>query len=264
MHNDDAFDHLVRFLARLAEWPADRPASHERRPYGCDVWVPSVAWDFWRSRLTVHEGNTLQESHLSPFYDAAWDLCRLGVLRPGEFAPRGQSINKGFSGDGYSVTAFGRQWLLDAVQRPTSDPGRLAEILQGFAKRFGDGYQQRAAEAVRCYRTTNYLASCAMAGAAAESILLAVAIAKMGDEHKVLAEYHSSGGRNRTKRRIVGNVAQGLATQFESATQILHYWRDDASHGTFTTISEIEAHTSLSQLLRLAQLASDHWPRLTI
>ena len=102
-----------------------------------------------------------------------------------------------------------------------------------------------------------------MAGAAAESVLLAVAIAKVGDERTVLAEYHTSNGRNRIKRRIVGNVAQGIATQFENATQILHYWRDDAAHGTFTNISEVEAYTSLSQLLRLAQFASDHWQQLT-
>jgi len=42
------------------------------------------------------------------------------------------------------------------------------------------------------YRTSNYLASCVMSGAAAESILLAVAIAKVKSEQKVLAEYKSS------------------------------------------------------------------------
>jgi hypothetical protein len=58
-------------------------------------------------------------------------------------------------------------------------------VLQPFIGRFGDGFAQRAAEASRCHRTTNYLACCVMAGAAAESILLAVAIAKMaGDEGK--------------------------------------------------------------------------------
>jgi hypothetical protein len=38
----------------------------------------------------------------------------------------------------------------------------------------------------------------------------------------------------------------------EALLQVLHYWRDDAGHGTATTISEIQAHFSLSQLLRLA------------
>jgi len=58
-----------------------------------------------------------------------------------------------------------------------------------------DGYAQRAGEAVSDYRSLNYLSACTMAGVAAESILLATAIAKVGDEGKVLAEYRSSGGR---------------------------------------------------------------------
>jgi hypothetical protein len=105
-------------------------------------------------------------------------------------------MGTGFVGDGYSVTDFGRLWLKDAAQHPSSDPSRLAEVLQTLGKHFGAGYQQRAAEAVRCYRTTNYLAACVMAGAAAESILLAVAIAKSdGNETKVLATSKSQGGR---------------------------------------------------------------------
>ena len=45
--------------------------------------------------------------------------------------------------------------------------------------------------------------------------------------------------------------------------QVLHYWRDDAAHGNTATITKIEAHASLTQLLRLAQFASDHWDKLT-
>ena len=161
------------------------------------------------------------------------------------------------------LTAFGKAWLKDASQRPTVDPSRLAELLQTFAYRFGDGYSQRATEAVRIYRTCSYLAACVMSGAAAESILLAVAIAKVGDEAKVLATYKSSNGRRSVTQQIVSNVPQGMAAQFQTAMQVLHYWRDDAAHGSTTTITEIEAHASLTQLLRLAQFASDHWDRLT-
>jgi hypothetical protein len=53
--------------------------------------------------------NTLREEQLRPFYDAAWDLCRIGVLRPGQVIPKGQSVGSGFVGDGYTVTAFGRE-----------------------------------------------------------------------------------------------------------------------------------------------------------
>jgi hypothetical protein len=102
-----------------------------------------------------------------------------------------------------------------------------------------------------------------MSGAAAESILLAVTIAKTGNEAKVLSEYKTSGGRRKVTKLITANVAAGIAGQFETALQVLHYWRDDAGHGTMTSISEIEAHASLTQLLRLAQFASDHWAQLT-
>jgi hypothetical protein len=168
-----------------------------------------------------------------------------------------------FSGDGFSITKFGREWLKDATQRPVRDPSRLAGVLQAFAPRFGSGYVQRATEAVATYRTSNYLASCVMSGAAAESILLAVAIEKVKDEAKVLAQYKTSGGCGRVTGLITSNVAAGLASQFTTALQVLHYWRDDAGHGTMTTISEIETHASLMQLLRLAQLATDNWTALT-
>jgi hypothetical protein len=110
----------------------------------------------------------------------------------------------------------------------------------------------------------NYLAACVLAGAAAESILLAVAIAKSGgDEAKVLAQYKTGSGRSRVLSAVVGNVTPGIASQFQNASQVLHHWRDEAAHGTASTITEVEAHTSLSQLLRLAQFTSDHWGKLT-
>jgi len=103
-----------------------------------------------------------------------------------------------------------------------------------------------------------------MSGAAAESILLALAVAKEGDEEKVLATYKTAGGRGRVKANLLAGVTPGLVKQFEAAIQVLHYWRDDAGHGTATSIDEIEAHASLTQLLRLAQIASDHWAELTV
>jgi hypothetical protein len=173
-------------------------------------------------------------------------------------------VGTGFVGDGYALTALGRLWLKDAGQHSSSDPSRLAEVLAALGRHFGDGYRQRATEAVRCYRTMNYLAACVLAGAAAESILLAVAIAKSGgDEAKVLAQYKTGSGRSRVLSAVVGNVTPGIASQFQNASQVLHHWRDEAAHGTASTITEVEAHTSLSQLLRLAQFTSDHWGKLT-
>jgi hypothetical protein len=137
----------------------------------------------------------------------------------------------------------------------------MAEIIASFAPRYGPGFVQRANEAIRCHRAGLYLATCVMAGAAAESILLAVAIAKVGDEANVLKEYSS--GRGRVTKSVTTGLPEPLARAFTSALYVLHFWRDDASHGKATTISEVEAYVSLMQLLRLAQFCSDRWAELT-
>jgi hypothetical protein len=257
MHSDDARDHIVKALMVLHS-PSDPKARQQRQStYQCDLWIPYVVVSYWSAHDPAKGGdiNTLAEDYVRPFYDAAWDLCRIGVLRPGQILPKGQAMGAGlFSGDGYSVTNFGWRWLKDASEHPLPDASRLSEVLGSFASKFGDGYRQRAAEAVRCYRTLNYLAACTMAGAAAESILLAAAIAKDGgDDERVLAAYKSQGGRGRVMTQLLGSAGTSVATQFQHASQILHYWRDEAGHGAATTISEIEAHTALHQLLRLAQ-----------
>jgi hypothetical protein len=85
-----------------------------------------------------------------------------------------------------------------------------------------------------------------MAGAAAESILLAVAIAKVRDEAKVIEMYSGGGGRSRTTNTVLSGLAGSIRRPFEAALQVLHYWRDDAAHGKATTISEVEAYASLT------------------
>jgi hypothetical protein len=264
MHFDDAFDFLVERLAAVLDLTGPMGRNARNATYGNDVWITKIAEAYWQPRMPAGPLVDLDDDHFRPFYDAAWELARIGVLRPGAFAPRGQAIgNQLFSGDGFSITQFGREWLRDAGNRPVRDPSRLADVLNAFAAKFGAGYAQRATEAVATYRTSNYLAACVMSGAAAESVLLSVAIEKEKDEAKVLAMYRASGGRGRVTKLVTSNLAAGLAAQLETALQVLHYWRDDAGHGTRTTISEIQAHASLTQLLRLAQFASDHWAQLT-
>jgi hypothetical protein len=116
---------------------------------------------------------------------------------------------------------------------------------------------------VRCYWTGNYLACCVLSGAAAESVLLAIAIAKSGDEAKVLASYRSASGRKKITDLIVGNVAKSIAEHFTTASGVISYWRDEAGHGLRTTVSEIEAYAALLHLIRLAQFSTDNWQALT-
>lgn len=214
IHTDEAFDFLIGRLAAIPEYKDPQLAASARNDnYGCDVWLPQIALAYWQASDNALAGYpaNLRAEQCQPFYDAAWDLCRIGVLRPGQVAPLGTSMAQGFHGDGYSITAFGRTWLQDARDRPIIDPSRLSEGLRIFGKRFGDGYAQRATEAVKTYRTINYLAACVMAGAAAKSILLAVAIAKEGDESKVVADYKNGGGRSRVTKRVLNNVSLGIA-----------------------------------------------------
>ena len=63
----------------------------------------------------------LTHDHLIPFYDAAWDLCRIGVLRPGVFAPVGQEMAAAF-GDQFVITEFGREWLQAAQHQTRAGP----------------------------------------------------------------------------------------------------------------------------------------------
>ena len=58
-----------------------------------------------------------------------------------------------------------------------------------------------------------------MAGAAPESILLVVAIAKLGDEGALLALYKTSGGGLKVTEKITASVTAAIAGQFETALQ---------------------------------------------
>jgi hypothetical protein len=269
LHIDDAIEHLVGYLREEITKPPPRTSLiAEVNKWRCDLWLPIVVPNFWRPRghptFTADPRQQQDAAYYRPFYDAAWELCRIGV-RPGQTAPMGNRMaGTEFQGDGFSLTEFGRGWVQTAAHHPPSDPSRFSEVLQPFIGRFGEGFAQRAAEASRCYRTTNYLACCVMAGAAAESILLAVAIAKVaGDEGRVLTQYRGTQGRKRITDLITRGLRQGLTEQFAMASGILNFWRDQAAHGTRTTITEGEAQASLAQLLRFAQLMADNWDTLT-
>lgn len=268
LHVDDALNFLISELAALPEVKPGMMPGHGRRPYGSDIWISQIVEKFWLTQgIRIRDlPGTQNEEPAKPFYDAAWELCRRGVLRPGQVAPLGMASSGYFAGDGYALTKWGEQWVKKtAVERGQVpvDPGRLGEILLDYKKSFGDGYAQRSLEAISDYRAGNYLSTCVMAGAAAESILLATAIAKTKDEGKVLAEYRTASGRTRVIKNITGNAPKPIAERFSDALGILNYWRDDAGHGMASTISEIEAHEALSRLLRLAQFTSDHWAVLT-
>lgn len=187
-----------------------------------------------------------------------------GVLRPGVKSFGASSDGGG--GDGYSITELGRLWLERGADAAglIVEPTRLGTLFEAFSARFGRGFLQRANEAVQCHRFGTYLACCTLCGAAAEAIILAVAINKSGNEAGTLATYRAANGRHKIVKTIVGQARQGIAGPFEAATALLSFWRDETAHGTATAIfSEIEAHEALARLLRFAQFTFDNWNELT-
>jgi hypothetical protein len=129
--------------------------------------------------------------------------------------------------------------------------------------RFGSGFIELTQEATMAYNAMAYLACCAMCGAATESIVLALAIARTGDATKVMNDYAGSGGRRRLEQLVVGGQDKFVQGDFNRYVDLLKYWRDSAAHGKAANITELEAWTSLILLLRFAIFVSDRWETLT-
>jgi len=196
---------------------------------------------------------------VSPFFlSALWELSRRGVLRPGLNKTSEGGVGHNIFGAGFSFMPQGREWLQNADYEAvaTGIPARFVELLSRHQQRFGAGYVARGAEAVRCYSAHAYLATCAMCGAAAESILLAVAIERK-PEAEVLKLYSRASGRSEIEKLLISQRNDHVQTTFRGFMVLLKYWRDEAAHGQASEIGETEAFTSLMLLLRLARFADE-------
>src|SRR4051812_48257379 len=87
---------------------------------GAHVWIPDLCFHFWRSRDPNTMAAELSDEQYRPLYDAAWELSRIGVLRPGRYAPAGRAHPQDF-GDAWSITEYGYTWLAEAAFRPFID-----------------------------------------------------------------------------------------------------------------------------------------------
>jgi len=265
---EDAVQFISRYIReRVLPAPAGRVASS----YGYDVYLRNVVAFYLTETGSVPPGTSPWDavhtvaSTVSPiFAEAAWLLCRRGLLRPGPSSLDLQATEEG-GGFGFSLTSAGRDWIASGA--PANyvplEPGRLARMLAERGELFGPGFIERGQEAVKTYNAMAYLACCAMCGAAAESIMLALAVAKTGDERKVMNDYAGSGGRGRVERLVVSSQDKYVQADFNRYVDLLKYWRDSAAHGKAAGITELEAWTSLVLLLRFAIFASDRWNALT-
>jgi len=256
---EDAFNITARYLKEDPGGCSDA---------GYDVFLPQIIAKFLQSQEDWNHGGDNQpriKSASPPFYAGAWELCRRGILRPGVKGYMERAVPEGNAGCGFSLTPTGREWLERAATYDLvpAEPGRFSGVLDKFSLRFGEGYRERSQEAIRCYEALAYLACCSMCGAAAESVFLAVAIEKDGDEDKVLGEYATKGGRGRIEKRIIGHHPPHIQNDLKVYSSLLKYWRDEASHGQKSSINEGEAFTSLVMLLRFAMFVENSWNALT-
>ena len=200
------------------------------------------------------------------FLEASWNLTRMGIIRPTMKKIVGSIDGAASGGMAITITEQGQAWLQG--EHPSfvyipADPTRFTPLIEPYQALFGDGFFQRASEAGACWAHGTYYAACSMAGATAESIMLAIAVQKSGDEAAVLTEYSEAGGRSAIERKITANMKPKDKQDFEAYTALLKYWRDNAAHGKAMSFTEFEAHDALSRLLRFAQFVKERWQTLT-
>jgi hypothetical protein len=254
---EDALDFLVDLMR-------DQPRTVAA--YGYDVWTRNVADSFVRQFVRGTVGPQFEvapatQSVSRAFMDAAWQLCRLGVLRPGTIEIDVQSHG---DGEGYTITEFGRTWLAEHTKPayvPT-DAGRIASLLTRRPDLFGDVYVARATDAARCYSAHAYYACCAMIGAAAESIMLTAGIAKL-TEPVALKLYRGTAGRKALTDAVLKGCPDYVAREFRLHADLIGLWRDQSAHAYQSPIGEAEAFVNMRGLIKFAHFAEDRWQHLT-
>lgn len=243
--------------------------------FGNDIYLPELLQRILNEQRDEHRARSPQgmvsyqtntQKNSEPYYRAAWSLVNRGILCPAPVfpAPNGHPMTQ-VAGAGFNITDYGRRWLTQSADTECfpSEYGRFGQLLSVHSKRLGSGFLSRSQEALACYQARAYLACCAMCGAAAESILLSLAIRRNGNEQDVLNEYRKTKGRSRIEGMVLMKQNSYVVRELPNFTALLNYWRDESAHGGDSVLSEEEAFTSLILLLRFAQFADQRWDQLT-
>lgn len=256
MNTYDPWDNLNHQEATklIASWLRNhQPGLYQ---YGYEIYLPSLAMKFLEQypQLTMpDERKKIFKKHSSLFYSAAWDLCRRGVLRPGVTEFEHQATSDGAAGNGYSITYFGKQWLSEKDNEdfvPT-EPEAFGKYIGQFKEVFGSAFHECAQQAIRCYNSHSYLACCTMCGAAAEAMVLKAASLKEGNEENVVKMYSGKEGRKKLEKFLFSDQ-KAHREPIALYHSLLNYWKSETPN-TKSEVSSIEAFTTLSMLLRLAQ-----------
>src|SRR5229473_2481249 len=192
MHVEDALEFIIDYA---------KTSPGDSSYFGYEISLPGVVLSYLKevepssAHMQYAQDHPKNRELSAAFYDAAWELCRRGILRPSVQFMGGQGIA---DGSGYCLTTLGRRWIKERASAVLlGGPDRISQLFEKLSGRLGSSFLQRATEAAHCHAFGVYVACCAMCGAAAESILLAIAFTKTGDEAAILASYRAANGRQR-------------------------------------------------------------------
>ena len=254
-------EHAVNFLVSSIR---QKITAGLRPMYGYQIWLPNIIEEYVKGASEAQPRTPLQwiQQCSEPFYSAAWDLCRLGVLRPGTLFYGAQMVG---DGDGYCITPHGHEWLAEQDAAPfiPTDPSRTANLLVSAGGQFGPTYRTRATDAAVCYSAGAFYACCSMVGAAAESIVLSVGIEKLGEQKAERTYYGKNGGQHLADAILVGTPSW-LDRDFRGHMALINTWRDRAVHAHGATVTEGQAYMALRGLLEFAHLVSEYWSEIAV
>jgi len=243
--HEDAVRQVIEFLKQ--------PDYHGCPAYGYDLYLHSFLTRYCQKNWGLsHQDNQSTIHSLSPlFMDACWELCRRGILRPFPATTSGQGTSQGA---GFSLTGFGEQWLKESAidSFVPTEPDRFAIMLDPYTSLFGEGFQERAQEAVRCYKAHAFLACCVMAGAAAETILI-----KVSDKLGITRGKYEQ--ITKIRQKIISESDKGIKEPLIAYSDIVKIWRDEGMHHEAWETRGEKAYISLAMLLLLARFAKEKW-----
>lgn len=248
----NAFDYLIETLRGLL------PNSE------LNLWRVVDAYLYKYEQAAVQSGRLdVRKQQISPILlEAAWELALLGVLRPAG-AERIPDAGAEFDGTKYLLTDYGARWVNEGDEQAFVPIGTetFVALLEAFTE-FGPEFIERGREAARCWRSKAFLATSVMCGAAAEAILLALAIARTGKREEILETYASKSGRRKIETLVTGPLRTELKTTVAPLFTLVKYWRDQASHGAAANIKQSEARTALQTLYLYAKLVHSNWSEI--
>jgi hypothetical protein len=109
MHQEDAMKNIIQWMREELHTAYSN--------YGYDLYVPNIIRAYLIS-IRIHEHNPqahqLTREFAPVFFDAAWELCRRGIIRPGVRNIGEQATPDGSAGSGCCITPFGKRWVQEA------------------------------------------------------------------------------------------------------------------------------------------------------